>query len=99
MSDQNTTPNNFDDWIKNIIEDAIEDALRKFQSERNIPYYSPSTDTNRVVTLKEAAVYCGICTRTLISRVRVGKLKSGGTGRNYRFRISDLDDFMFKEKN
>jgi excisionase family DNA binding protein len=95
MSDHNITPNSFDDWLKKI----IEEALKKFQSENNIPYHSPNTESAKVVTLKEAAVYCGICTRTLVSRVREGKLKSGGTGRNYRFRISDLDDFMFNEEN
>ena len=84
----------FEEWISEI----IEKALAKFHSEQNIPYHSPSNDTNKILNLDEAAIYCGICTRTLVARVRDGKLTSGGTGRNYRFRISDLNDFMFNEK-
>jgi excisionase family DNA binding protein len=59
---------------------------------------SLSYDPNKILNLDEAAEYCGVCTRTLTSRVTEGKLKSGGTGRNYRFRVGDLDAFMFNEK-
>lgn len=84
----------FEEWLRKI----VEDSLRKFLPEQNIPYHSPNPDASKILNLREAAAYCGVCTRTLITRVREGKLKQGGTGRNYRFRVGDLDAFMFNEK-
>lgn len=79
------------------LRDIIREVLaEEFKKDR---YYSPNNDSNKILNLQQAAEYCGICTRTLVSRVKQGKLKSGGTGRNYRFRIGDLDSFMFNEQS
>jgi|GEM_PF-2622215 len=85
----------FEEWLCKIIKDAI----NKFHLEHNIPYpSSDNPDGNKLLNRTEAAAYCKICTRTLITRVHQGKLKNGGTGKKYLFRISDLDAFMFNEK-
>lgn len=75
--------------LRKVIREEVEAELQK------VPYYSQGSNPNKILSLEQAAAYCGICTRTLVSRVHDGKLKSGGTGRNYRFRIGDLDAFMF----
>jgi hypothetical protein len=81
----------FRDIVREVVTETLVDHVKK------VAYYSHSIDPNKILNLDEAAAYCGICTRTLVARVREGKLISGGTGRNYRFRICDLNDFMFNE--
>jgi excisionase family DNA binding protein len=82
--------------LREVIREVVTEILcEHFKKDR---YYSPSYDPNKILNLDEAAQYCGVCTRTLVTRVTKGKLKSGGTGRNYRFRVGDLDAFMFNEK-
>ena len=76
--------------LKEIIRETVEGELKK------VPYYSKCNEPDKIMTLDEAAAYCNVCTRTLIARVKEGKLNNGGTGRKYLFKKSDLDAFAFK---
>ena len=78
--------------LREIIREAVEVELKK------VPYYSVFNESDKIMTLDEAAAYCNVCTRTLITRVKEGKLANGGTGRKYLFKKSDLDAFAFKTK-
>ena len=78
--------------LKEIIRETVGDEFKK------VPYYSPSNESDEPMTLVEAAIYCKACTRTLIARVKEGKLNNGGTGRKYLFKKSELDVFLFKTK-
>jgi excisionase family DNA binding protein len=79
--------------LRNIFREIIAEEIKKD------PYYSLSKEGERLLTLKEAAAYCNVCTRTLTTRVKNGDLKNGGTGRKYLFKIKDLDEFMFNDRN
>lgn len=82
-------------WLSKIIEKALE----RFLLELKDPYYSDGKEGGRIMTLNEAAAYCNVCARTLTTRVKNGDLKNGGTGRKYLFKVKDLDEFMFKDRN
>jgi len=79
-----------DDFYQKIRE-IISEEIKKDR------YYSPNYDPNKILNLEEAAAYCGTCKKTLVSNVAKGKLISGATGKNYRFRVGDLDNFMFNK--
>ena len=78
--------------LKRLIQEIVDGELQK------VTYYSQRNAPDENMTLEEAATYCKVCSRTLVSRVIQGKLTNGGTGRKYLFRKSDLDAFMFKTK-
>ncbi len=78
--------------LKEIIRETVEDELKK------VPYYGLLNESDENMTLEQAAIHCKVCTRTLITRVKEGKLANGGTGRKYLFKKSDLDAFAFKTK-
>ncbi len=78
--------------LREVIREIVVMELEK------VPYYSLGNKSDEHLTLEEAAIHCKVCTRTLIARVKEGKLANGGTGRKYLFKKSDLDAFAFKKK-
>ncbi len=78
--------------LKEVVREIVAEELKK------VPYYGLGNTSDEIKTLEEAAEYCNVCTRTLITRVKEGKLANGGTGRKYLFKKSDLDAFAFKTK-
>ena len=78
--------------LREVLREIVVEELKK------VPYYGLGNTSDEIKTLEEAAEYCNVCTRTLIARVKEGKLANGGTGRKYLFKKSELDAFAFKTK-
>ena len=78
--------------LREVLREIVVEELKK------VPYYGLLNESDENMTLEKAAIHCKVCTRTLIARVKEGKLANGGTGRKYLFKKSDLDAFAFKTK-
>ncbi len=78
--------------LREVLREIVAEELKK------VPYYGLLNESDENMTLEKAAIHCKVCTRTLITRVKEGKLANGGTGRKYLFKKSDLDAFAFKTK-
>ena len=78
--------------LREVLREIVAEELKK------VPYYGLLNESDENMTLEQAAIHCKVCTRTLITRVKEGKLANGGTGRKYLFKKSDLDAFAFKTK-
>ena len=78
--------------LREVLREIVAEELKK------VPYYGLLNESDENMTLEKAAIHCKVCTRTLIARVKEGKLANGGTGRKYLFKKSDLDAFAFKTK-
>jgi excisionase family DNA binding protein len=76
--------------LRKMIRADVEDVIKTLKGINSEP--------DKILTLQDAAKYCGVCTRTLTERVREGKLTNGGTGRKYMFRKSHLDEFIFNTR-
>lgn len=65
-------------------------------ADKAAPAPRKSTTPEPWLSLKEASKHADVCPRTLRRHAINGRLNHGKYGRNLRFKVSDIDDWLRK---
>jgi excisionase family DNA binding protein len=74
--------------LENIIEDRVRYCLLTYSPEKSAQ--AVPTDTEQLLTKRQAADLIGVCTSTIDNNARAGKLTRRYVGRSVRFRRDDV---------
>ena len=75
-----------------LIKNAVDAALKSQATPRQI------LEEDEIFTRNEAASFLNVTPQTVSRHVRAGKIKAGILGEKYRFKKSDLLNYVFSLK-